>query len=898
MKRVLAMLLALSLVLLLFPVGALAAGANDIVKIAKAEVGTSGSPNKYTYWLGKIGGSYNYWWCAAFVSWCANQAGEAKAIPKSASVYYLSQGILNAGGKKVSSPQAGDIVVYRRKADNYYAHVGIMENGSTSIEGNYGNKVCRGIKPNTYDDTAGSSVANGKIEIIYLRPNYKGKSEGIKVNSYFDCDVKITTTKGKTVNAYTNIGDAKRFDYFDKGQTLYSTKGAKVSDGSTWYQVQAMQGSKVVTLWINAKTTGVKVTDLQVSNYNTILSVSPSTVNLNLAGKTSETVTLSWSGTYPGDGYIDTKLEGVAKAALVENSAKSGQAQMKISAEEAGTGKVTFRMNGRSTPGVFATATVNVTVTAPTYTISYNANGGSGAPGKQTKNYNKPLTLSSQKPTRVGYRFNGWATSEGASSADYQPGGAYHSNSDKTLYAVWAPASGVTYTVKHYLQDDSGLYLDASDTLTGTTGESVSPIPREYTGYSVPARKSATIRGDGSTVIEYTYIAEEYRVILRTDTGIDSVSGGGSYKYGDTVTINARVADGYTWTQWIGESNAAQGSVEQTYTFTMPDQDIVLTATATEIPEPDCSEGHTWGAWDIVREPTCEKDGLRQRSCEVCGETERESMDAIGHDWSRWDIVEEASCGQKGRKERVCQNCGETETETIAALEHDYRIDGETDTVIYYVCANCGDNYTEEKQPLSTNKGSFANFSPKNRYQSDLFGDVGVNDWFSGNVAVTYELGLMKGTGNGTFSPGNNVTLAETITLAARLHSIYHTGSDSFPSYDGGNWYDPYVDYARERGIVNTYYNYSRPATREEFVHILAKALPEEALKNITGRVSFADSGDITYMADVNLLSGAGVINGIKESGETYFKPLNTITRAEVAAVVGRMARPESRIIK
>lgn len=97
---------------------------------------------------------------------------------------------------------------------------------------------------------------------------------------------------------------------------------------------------------------------------------------------------------------------------------------------------------------------------------------------------------------------------------------------------------------------------------------------------------------------------------------------------------------------------------------------------------------------------------------------------------------------------------------------------------------------------------------------------------------------------------------------------------------------------------MNTYYNYSRPSTREEFVHILAKALPEEALENITGRVSFADSGDITYMADVNLLSGAGVINVIKESGETYFKPLNTITRAEVAAVVGRMARPESRIIK
>lgn len=48
-------------------------------------------------------------------------------------------------------------------------------------------------------------------------------------------------------------------------------------------------------------------------------------------------------------------------------------------------------------------------------------------------------------------------------------------------------------------------------------------------------------------------------------------------------------------------------------------------------------------------------------------------------------------------------------------------------------------------------------------------------------------------------------------------------------------------------------------------------------------------------MAEVRLLSGAGVINGIKEDGKTYFKPLNTITRAEVAAVVGRMAKPHQR---
>lgn len=267
-----------------------------------------------------------------------------------------------------------------------------------------------------------------------------------------------------------------------------------------------------------------------------------------------------------------------------------------------------------------------------------------------------------------------------------------------------------------------------------------------------------------------------------------------------------------------------------------------------------------------------------------------------GHTWGDWKTVKEAVCGIKGQRTRTCSVCGETETETLPALEHEYRVDGETDEAIYYVCANCGDNYTEEKKPPETGKGDFRNFTTQNRYTSGSFGDVKSGDWFYENVKATYELGLMKGTGSGTFSPGNNVTLAEAITLAARIHSIYYTGSDSFASYDGGNWYDPYVDYARENNIINTYYNYSRPATREEFVRILAKALPEEALENIAGRISFADSGDITYMAEVRLLSGAGVINGIKENGQLYFKPLNTITRAEVAAVVARMAKPSQRV--
>ena len=75
------------------------------------------------------------------------------------------------------------------------------------------------------------------------------------------------------------------------------------------------------------------------------------------------------------------------------------------------------------------------------YSITYNANGGSGAPAVQTYHYSKTgtINLSTTKPTRSGYTFLGWATSASATKAGYQPGQAWsRSNTGNyTLYAVW-----------------------------------------------------------------------------------------------------------------------------------------------------------------------------------------------------------------------------------------------------------------------------------------------------------------------------------------------------------------------------------------------------------------------------------------------------------------------------
>ena len=103
----------------------------------------------------------------------------------------------------------------------------------------------------------------------------------------------------------------------------------------------------------------------------------------------------------------------------------------------------------------------------PTFTLNYDANGGTGAPTSQTheatSQYEKSytFTISSLKPTRENYTFLGWSTNRNATTAEYQPNGKIIVTSTTTLYAVWkedaptkptAPDNG---TVKTLLGDSA-----------------------------------------------------------------------------------------------------------------------------------------------------------------------------------------------------------------------------------------------------------------------------------------------------------------------------------------------------------------------------------------------------------------------------------------------------------
>lgn len=116
---------------------------------------------------------------------------------------------------------------------------------------------------------------------------------------------------------------------------------------------------------------------------------------------------------------------------------------------------VTFR-NFNDDNGDSATKSVSFNVTVPawtSYVVKYNANGGSGAPGNQTKWKDQTLVLSTVKPTRTGYSFLGWSTSSSATTATYAAGANYTSNSAATLYAVW---KANTYIIKYNANGGSG----------------------------------------------------------------------------------------------------------------------------------------------------------------------------------------------------------------------------------------------------------------------------------------------------------------------------------------------------------------------------------------------------------------------------------------------------------
>ncbi len=210
-----------------------AASGSGIVEIAAREVGVSGCPNKYTYWLGTISGSYTYAWCHAFVSWCASQAGMDSQIPRTASCFYGVQGFKAQGRWKsrISGyvPKAGDIIYFDWNANGGYDHVGIVNYVSAgrvhTIEGNAGNAV-------RYDGgrTGGYALTDSQI-IGYGTPDY-GSGPQAQVRGCLDSAVGGASSVKVRGWAFDNSAASQALD-------VHVYVGGVAGSGAPGYAIKA-----------------------------------------------------------------------------------------------------------------------------------------------------------------------------------------------------------------------------------------------------------------------------------------------------------------------------------------------------------------------------------------------------------------------------------------------------------------------------------------------------------------------------------------------------------------------------------------------------------------------------------------------------------------------------------
>lgn len=285
------------------------------------------------------------------------------------------------------------------------------------------------------------------------------------------------------------------------------------------------------------------------------------------------------------------------------------------------------------------------------------------------------------------------------------------------------------------------------------------------------------------------------------------------------------------------------------------------------------------------------------------------------------------------------------------------------------------------------------------------FSDVPENAWYADAAQLCVDRGLLKGTGEDTFSPDNAVTLAEVMTVAVRLHYQAHGGTGDPPAapdnwgtgtlttpagavllrfdtcdldrgltyqYDqesprrlhlyltvsraelaaltpaggaaeavltlNGNavltgslapvegsktrmefvaasgsdytafnrefsaflpapatglWYRDALWYAREHGMVDGQpmeASFEEPAARQDLAEWLCSALPQSALTPINTVDILPDSSDPEVLA----LYRAGILTGVDSTGA--FAPERTLSRAELATVLARVADPSLRV--
>ena len=242
-------------------------------------------------------------------------------------------------------------------------------------------------------------------------------------------------------------------------------------------------------------------------------------------------------------------------------------------------------------PDAGGTVNSSSTVSGDYYIASYEVSCGA--------------TIITTPTFNTGYQFSKWTdlnekTNESKDrkvTSDMVNDKTYAYERSMPAYNMTLTLTGVldeaVYTVHHWKQkttgiasthDDKNYELAETETKKAQIGSKVTPAVKTYTGFDSPKTQTKAVTADGKMVIDYYYERHLYNVTLNTGTGIEKTIGAGPYRYGQSVTIDANVKEGYHWLNWTGNytggSSGDQTVDTKKFTFTMPSVDVTMTASA------------------------------------------------------------------------------------------------------------------------------------------------------------------------------------------------------------------------------------------------------------------------------------------------------------------------------
>lgn len=349
--------------------------------------------------------------------------------------------------------------------------------------------------------------------------------------------------KGTVKSTYNKLAKIYAYSYY--GDANYGTENIAISNSDSVYgYYYEIDGSDLDA--------GMAFRNLDAGDYNFVIKVG--TLNYAYNGSEHEdvgktqiltekafTVSKASATTYKvtfnaNGGSVTTTSKTVTKGSTygtLPTPTRTGYTFDGWYTKATGGTKVT----SSTTVSLTANQTLYAHWTAKTYTVSYNANGGTGAPASQTKTYGVDLALSSAAPVRDGYTFLGWAASKTATEAVYKAGETYTGNADITLYAVWEKEVRECYVTPERETVTISVYENPLTTVVFTCS---GDLPSEYyltcANYDVtecPNADISTVWGEwNGNQIELTLFANNYECgnviveILLCDTNTNEVLAG------------------------------------------------------------------------------------------------------------------------------------------------------------------------------------------------------------------------------------------------------------------------------------------------------------------------------------------------------------------------------------